>query len=107
MKPLSLSITGQPLARHDDRAQRSSLRNFPQTDYHFHAPTEDVVAVRDQHATVGSAELRAFRQISKDYLLEETHRGYTIEMMVLALVTGLIAWPLISLLIVLAQTANG
>ncbi len=83
------------------------MRGFPQIDYHFHAPAEDVAAVRDQHATVGSAELRAFRQISKDYLGEETHRGYAIETMVLALVVGAITWPLISLLILLAQTANG
>ncbi len=37
----------------------------------------------------------------------ETHGGSIIEMVVFALVTGVVAWPLISLLIVLAQTANG
>ncbi len=65
------------------------------------------MAVRDEHATVGSAELRAFRKISSDFMDGETHGGSIIEMVVFALVTGVVAWPLISLLIVLAQTANG
>lgn len=107
MKPLSLSTTGQPLARHEDRARRSHARNFPQTNYHFHAPAEDVVTVRDQHRTVGTAELRAFRQLSNEYLSEKTHRGYVVEILVFAIVAGLFAWQLISLLILLAQTANG
>ena len=45
--------------------------------------------------------------MSSDYLSRETHRGYFAEMTVFALVAGLIAWPLVSLLIVLAQTARG
>jgi hypothetical protein len=105
MKSSSLLSTEQPLARHEDRA-RHNLQSFPRTDYHFHAPAEDVAAVRDQHATVGSAELRAFRHISRDYM-GEGKRSYIIEMMVFALVTGLTAWSLISLLIILAQTARG
>ncbi|HEY2801094.1 MAG TPA: hypothetical protein VGI85_10895 [Chthoniobacterales bacterium] len=51
-------------------------------------------------------ELRAFRQIGND-LGEKTGRGYLVEILVFAAVVGLAAWPLISLLIVLAQTANG
>ncbi len=107
MKPLSLFTTGQPLARHDDRAWRGRLRSFPQTDYQFQIHGEDVVTAREQRTTVGSADLRAFRKISSDFAGEKTHRGAIIEMMVFALITGLIAWPLISLLIVLAQTARG
>ncbi len=107
MKPLSLFTSGQSLARHDDRAPHSPLRSFPPTDYHFHTSAEDVVAVRDERATIESAELRAFRKISIDFMDGETHRNSSIEMVVFALVTGVVAWPLISLLIVLAQTANG
>ncbi|MGH8162795.1 MAG: hypothetical protein ACREP1_00505 [Rhodanobacteraceae bacterium] len=106
MKPLALSLTQQSRARHDDRA-RCRLPKFPRTDYHLHAPAQDVVALREQHRTVNRTELRAFRQISNEYLGEKTDRGYIAELLVFALVVGLIAWPLISLLIVLAQTANG
>jgi len=37
----------------------------------------------------------------------ETRREYVAEIAVLALVTGLVAWSIISMLIVLAQTARG
>ena len=66
-----------------------------------------MVALREQQPTVDRAELRAFRQIGNEYLGEKAYRGYLAEMIVFALVVGLTAWPLISLLIVLAQTANG
>ncbi len=107
MKSLSLSrFAGQPRPRHDDRS-RPHRRSFPKTDYRFQAQAEDVTAVRAHRTTAAPAELRAFRKISSDYLSEETHRGYLVEMALYALVTGLIAWPLVSLLIVLAQTARG
>ena len=106
MKLISLSQNGSALARHEDRASRRR-RTLPRTDYHFHAPAEDAVAVRDQHQPVGAPELRAFRKLSTSYLGEEKHRGYLLEMIVFATIIGLVAWPLISLLILLAQTANG
>jgi hypothetical protein len=37
----------------------------------------------------------------------ETHRDYMAEAALFALVAGLAAWPIISMLIVLAQTARG
>jgi hypothetical protein len=45
--------------------------------------------------------------MSQDLLAKEERRNYIIEMVVLGLVIALAAWPLVSLLIVLAQTANG
>lgn len=101
-----LSISSQPRARHDARVRHDS-RNFPRTDYQFQIQAEDVATARQERARATQAELRAFRQMSSDYLSKETHRGYFAEMAVFALVAGLIAWPLVSLLIVLAQTARG
>ena len=37
----------------------------------------------------------------------ETQREYIAEAVVLALITGIVAWSIISMLIVLAQTARG
>jgi hypothetical protein len=45
--------------------------------------------------------------MSQDLLAREERRNYIIEMIVFGLVIALIAWPLISLVIVLAQTARG
>ena len=64
------------------------------------------VSVPAERPTVGNAELRAFRQMSSSLLKEESRSGF-LEMLVFALVAGVAAWPLISLVIVLAQTARG
>jgi hypothetical protein len=106
MNTSSLLNPDQPLTRHDDRARRN-LRRLPQIEYHFQAKAAGGGAARNQPKTVGSAELRAFWQISSNYLGEEMHRSYLIEMLVFALVSGLAAWSLISLLIILADTARG
>ena len=106
MKPLPLLITPSPL-HHDDWAARKPKRSFPRTDYHFHAPGEDVAAWREQKANAGRAELRAFRRLSSDYLDEKNHYGYLVEMIAFAIVAGLAAWSLASLVVVLAQTASG
>ena len=106
MKPLSLLLP-QSLTRHDARAEHHRARSFPRTDYHFHAPAENVAAQREQNAVAGRAELRAFRQLSSDYLNEKNHRGYLVEMIAFAIVAGLAAWSLASLVVTLAQTASG
>ncbi|MEO7166685.1 MAG: hypothetical protein ABI787_08670 [Spartobacteria bacterium] len=95
-----------PRARHNDHAGQN-LQSFPSPDYQFHTPTMDAASVSEQSPAVGSAELRAFRQLSNSYAGEESHRGYLIEMLVFALVVGVIIWPLVSLVIVMAQTAGG
>lgn len=106
MKPLSLSISGRPLARHEDRAPRRPDVH-PQIDYHFQAVAEKAATAREQCPKIGRADLRAFRMISSEFTDGKTHRGSIVEMAVFALIAGVVAWPLISLLIVLAQTANG
>ncbi|MEQ1354643.1 MAG: hypothetical protein ABLT11_11530 [Candidatus Acidiferrum sp.] len=106
MKLSSLQSSYQPLRRHDAREQRH-VRNFPQTDYHFQATAEAVATSRRSRVKAWRSDLRAFRKISSDFMAAETRRGYFAEAAVLALVSGLVAWSLISLLIVLAQTARG
>ncbi len=53
------------------------------------------VSVRAERPTVGNAESRAFRHMSSSLSKEEAHSGFLIEMLVFALVAGVIAWPLI------------
>lgn len=103
MKSLSLSISSQLRARHEDRASRSHLRAFPRTDYQFHAPAEDAVAVQDRPVTASRAELQAFRQISTDYLGEKNHRGYLVDFAVYGLLTALCVWSLVALGILVFQ----
>ncbi len=58
-------------------------------------------------ARTAKPDLRAFRKMNEELIAAEVRRDFWPEMVVFALVIGLIAWPLISLFIVLAQTANG
>lgn len=106
MKTLSQLSNEETFARHDDRA-KSNRRGFPCTD-HCYQPTVDDVAVATK-SPVGAAkrDLRAFRKMSEDLMAEEIRHNYVPEIVVLGLVIGIVAWSLISLLIVLAQTANG
>ena len=103
MKSLSQIITTKPLARHEDRARRGSSRTFPQINYHLHAPAEDVAAVREQRHAVGSAELRSFRRMSENYFEEESPRGFVFESLVLAAIVGVVAWPIIAMMIACAR----
>ncbi len=106
MKTPSILNPKQSHARHDARAQDRS-QSFPRTDFLFRSPATatGAVATRIERAAASSAELRAFRQMSSDRLAEGKV-SYLVEMLVFALVIGLIAWPLISLLIVMSQTAR-
>ncbi len=45
--------------------------------------------------------------MSSDYLGEKNHPGYLVEMIAFAIVAGLAAWSLASLVVTLAQTASG
>ena len=103
MKPTSISKTEYQLARHDCRAR--SDRHFPATD-HFFRPQPDVTLGRAGHHPSGDPARSAFRRMTAE-MMETQSRRDTVEMIVLAIVIAIITWPLISLLIVLAQTANG
>jgi hypothetical protein len=80
---------------------------MPRTDYSFQEPADNVAIASPNAKRRPRPELRAFRQMSQDLLAREERRNYVIEMIVFGLVIALVAWPLVSLLIVLAQTARG
>ena len=103
MKPTSISKIEHQLARHDYRAR--SDRHFPVADY-FLRPKPDVPFGRAGYHPSGDPARSAFRRMTAE-MMETQSRRDSAEMIVFALVIAIITWPLISLLIVLAQTANG
>ncbi len=108
MKSLSSLISSQNLSRHDKRAAGSGS-TLPVTDYHYQATAEAPatgLAVRRSPADL-KAELRRFRQLSATFAGTESRWQFAIETGVLVLIVAIVAWPLVSLLIVLAQTALG
>ncbi len=102
MKPTSSSIIERRLARHDHRAR--SRRAHPVIDCFFR-PQADATLGQTQRRADDSAR-RAFRRMTAEMLVTRD-RYQSLEKMVFALVTALTAWPLVSLLIVLAETVPG
>lgn len=102
MKPTTISKIEHRLARHDRRAQTN--RAFPATDC-FLRPQPDAALGRAWRPPSERAR-RAFRRMTLDRLAKH-ERIDRLELIVFAIVIAIIAWPLVSLLIVLAQPANG
>lgn len=100
MKPATPLTITHPLARHDRRDRRNQA--FPTTDYHFRPETS---ATRASQRPPDAAAARSFRRMTTE-LLAAQNRRVPLELIVLAFVTAIIAWPLLDLVIVLVQTAR-
>lgn len=102
MKPTTAFSTEHLLARHDRRVNQHST--FPATDCSFQPQTD---------VTPGSAWRRpsdrsrhAFRRMMVE-MLAKHERDEPLEISLFAFLTAIAAWPLVDLLIALAQTTNG
>jgi hypothetical protein len=102
MKPTSISNTDQQLARIDRRA--ASGRAFLATDYFFRQQA-DAPLGRGRRRP-GDRARRAFRRMTAEMLIKHG-RDEPMELFLFGFVAAIAAWPLVDLLIVLAQTANG
>ena len=100
MKPTSKSTIEHRLARHDRRAGDNNL-SFPATDFYYRLP---------ERLPLGRAgntrSLRTFRRMVAE-MMAKNDRLDEQAIILFAFVTALAVWPLIDLLIILAQTANG
>jgi len=103
MKSLSIDLSSQQLSRHDERALRAP-RGFPQTDHRYQAKASSASRAAP---TNYAAQMRSFRQLSNTATGAEARWQFASEATVFGLIVAIVAWPLISLLIVLAQTARG
>jgi hypothetical protein len=102
MKLTTTSRIEHRLGRHDRRARSNSA--FPATDHFFRSQPDGILG----HAG-GRPSQRArsaFRRMTLE-MLAKHERIDPVELAVFAIVVAIIAWSLVSLLIVLAQTANG
>ena len=106
MKSSPLESAHKPLPRHEARARHDGRKSF-RTDCHFQAAANAVASSRHHTGRVGRSQLRDFRSISSDFMAAETHREFAAEAALFALVTAIVSWPIISMLIALAQTARG
>jgi hypothetical protein len=109
MKPLPTHLAAAHLSRFDTRsaiAQQAS----PATDQHYQNTIEATASTASsEHPTLASqaSTLRSFRQLSMSIDDNASRWSFALETLVFGLVIALVGWPLISLLVVLAQTARG
>jgi hypothetical protein len=102
MKPTTTWKIEHRLVRHDRPAE--SRRACPATDYNFQSQPETGLGRAPDHP--GRRARRAFRRMTGEMLLNH-ERDEPIELLLFGFVTVIAAWPLVDLLIVLAQTAKG
>ena len=95
MKPI-LQINHKQRGSHcDDRARRGH-QSFPLTDYNYR-PTAEAEAISP--AVRPATKSPAFHKLSSEFLGAETSRDYVAEFLFFVLITGIAAWPVVSMLI--------
>jgi hypothetical protein len=95
MKPTPQINHKQRGSRRDDRLRRRQL-NFPLTDYNYRPTAEAEVISSAARPAIKSP---AFHKLSSEFFGAETSRDYVTELLFFILITGIAAWPVVSMLI--------
>jgi hypothetical protein len=102
MKPTS-KISRQP-ERLDDKASSSRLRStHPLTTYQFHAPASEMQSAGSSRKLSRPVFAPGFRDLSNEFLGAETKRNYVAEVLFFAIIVGVSAWPIVSMVQALDQ----
>ncbi|HEY4271474.1 MAG TPA: hypothetical protein VGM65_05690 [Candidatus Udaeobacter sp.] len=99
MKPIPQINHNQRGSRHKNRAKRSNPRVLP-TDYNYHSTSEIEV---NSSAARPTTKLPAFHKLSSEFLGAERSRDYIAELSFFILITGIAAWPVVSMLIAITR----
>jgi hypothetical protein len=95
MKPILQINHKQRGSRRDNRARRSH-KSLPLTDYNYHPTAESQV---NSATSWRATKSPAFHKLSSEFLGGETSRDYLAELLFFIVITGLAAWPIMSMLI--------
>src|SRR5213594_4573472 len=99
MKPIiEINHKERGSPRHD-RARRGR-QSFPLTDYNYH-PTADAEAISPAGRPAITSP--AFHKLSSEFLGAERSRDYVAELLFFILITGIAAWPVLSMLIAVTR----
>ncbi len=95
MKPI-LQINDKQRGSPRDNGAGCNHQSFPLTDYNYRPTAESQV-----HPSVGRRATKspAFHKLSSEFLGAETSRDYVAELLFFILITGIAAWPVVSMLI--------
>lgn len=80
----------------NEHAQRS----FPLTDHNFHATVETQTR---SSVTLSATKSDAFHKLSSEFFGAEMNRDYVAELFLFILITGVSAWPVISMIVAVTR----
>ncbi len=80
--------------------RQNAPRSFPLTDYSFQGAGD---AKSSSAAVSPDEELRAFRKVSSEFFGAEASRDYIAELLFFIVITGISAWPIMSMLVAVTR----
>jgi hypothetical protein len=95
MKPASQISHTECASRHDNHAPRKHP-SFPLTNCNYRPTAKNQVS---SSAGRLATKLPAFHKLSSEFLAAESSRDYIAELFFFILITGIAAWPVMSMLI--------
>jgi hypothetical protein len=99
MKPI-LQINHKHRGSRSDSRARRSHQSFPLTDYNYHPTAESQV---NSSADWRATKSPAFHKLSSEFFGTEASRDYAAELLFFVLMTGIAAWPVVSMLIAVTR----
>jgi len=102
MKPLS-QISRQFRPLRGQQARIGSQVKHPVTDYRYHAADVNLRAANDRLKLSPPSLSPSFRELSNEFLGAETKRNYVAEAFLFAIIVGVSAWPIVSMVQALSQ----
>src|SRR5213083_245546 len=94
MKPIQINDKQRGSPR--DNRRGHSHQSFPLTDYNYRPTAETQVS---SSAGRPATKSPAFHKLSREFFGAETRRDYIAELSFFVLITGIAAWPVMSMLI--------
>jgi hypothetical protein len=99
MKP-TLQINHKQCGSRGDNRAGLNHQSFPLTDYNYRPTAETQLSPVAGRPAIKSP---AFHKLSSEFLGAETSRDYIAELSFFILITGLAAWPIMSMLIAVVR----
>jgi hypothetical protein len=99
MKPIPQISQNQSRSRRDNRAQRGN-RRVRLTDYNYRPTPENQMG---SSAGQPVTKLPPFHKLSSELLGAERSRDYVAELLLFVLITGIAAWPVVSMLVAVTR----
>ncbi|HEX7531176.1 MAG TPA: hypothetical protein VF333_08525 [Pyrinomonadaceae bacterium] len=96
-------ISGQPGRHRGEQSLAGARLKHPLTDYHFHAAGSEMKSGGGSHKLTRPVFAPGFRDLSSEFLGTEAKRNYVVEALLFAIIVGVSAWPIVSMVHALAQ----